>query len=152
MPFFTNRMKSKNFESLKKPKDYFVVKKGINGLGLFTKLPIKKKMKILEYVGEMITAEEANKRGGKYLFEISSRRTVDGKGRENLARYINHSCDPNCETEIDGSRIFAWSLKKDIEPNEELTYDYGKEYFNEYIKPKGCNCSKCSKKKLKKSK
>lgn len=141
--------KTKNFESLKKTKEYFQVKKGINGLGLFAKKSLPKKKKILEYVGEMITAEEADKRGGKYLFEISSKRTIDGKGRENLARYINHSCDPNCETEIDGSRVFVWSLKNDIQQKDELTYDYGKEYFDEYIKPKGCRCKKCSIKKAK---
>jgi len=141
--------KTKNFESLKKTKEYFFVKKGVNGLGLFAKLPIKKKMKILEYVGEIITADEANTRGGKYLFELNSKKTIDGKTRENLARYINHSCSPNCESEIDGHRVFIWSLKEDIKEGEELCYDYGEEYFDEYIKPKGCGCAKCSKKKSK---
>lgn len=137
--------KNKNHESLKKTKEYFSVQKGINGLGLFAKLPINKKMKILEYFGEIIPVAEADRRGGKYLFEISSRRTIDGKERANVARYVNHSCDPNCEAETDGSKVFIWSIK-DINPKEELTYDYGKEYFDEYIKPKGCRCLKCSKK------
>lgn len=136
-------MVKKNFESLKEPLKYFRKKKGLNGIGLFAckRLPAKKK--ILEYVGEIITSKEADRRGGKYLFEISNRRTIDGKGRDNLARYINHSCDPNCETEIDGSRVFVWSLRS-IKDGEEITYDYGKEYFDEYIKPKGCRCLKCS--------
>lgn len=120
----------------------FNVKKGVNGLGLFTTTDWKKGDKMIEYVGEIISVEEADRRGGKYLFEINKRWTIDGKARENVARYINHSCSPNCETEVDGKKVFVYALKK-ITPGEEMTYDYGKEYFNEYIKPKGCRCPKC---------
>jgi SET domain-containing protein len=119
----------------------FKVKRGVNGLGLFTNVSWKKGDKLVEYIGEIITVEEADRRGGKYLFEIDNKRTIDGKSRSNVARYINHSCVPNCETEIDGKRVFVHAIKK-IVPGEELTYDYGKEYFNEYIKPKGCRCPK----------
>ncbi len=123
-------------------KKEFLVKRGLNGLGLYANTDIPKKKKFLEYVGEIIPADEADRRGGRYLFEVSKKWTVDGKSRENIARYINHSCAPNCETEIVGKRIFISSLR-DIKKGEELTYDYGKEYFNEFIKPKGCRCSKC---------
>ncbi|MEN9582412.1 MAG: hypothetical protein RL641_366 [Candidatus Parcubacteria bacterium] len=119
----------------------FKVKRGVNGLGLFSNVSWKKRDKIIEYIGEIISVEEADRRGGKYLFEIDSKRTIDGKSRKNLARYINHSCVPNCETEIDGKKVFVYALKK-IAPHDELTYDYGKEYFDEYIKPKGCGCPK----------
>jgi SET domain-containing protein len=119
----------------------FKVKKGVNGLGLFSTSSWKKGDKLIEYVGEIITVEEADRRGGKYLFELDKKYTVDGKSRSNIARYVNHSCVPNAEAEIDGKRIFVYALKK-IEPGDEVTYNYGKEYFDEYIKPKGCMCPK----------
>ncbi|HSE56753.1 MAG TPA: SET domain-containing protein [Candidatus Paceibacterota bacterium] len=120
------------------------VKRGINGLGLFTTKPIKKGTFIIEYVGEMLTADQANERGGQYLFEINSKWTVDGSSRKNLARYINHSCRPNCETDTNErtKRIFVTAIKN-IKEGEELFYDYGKEFWNDYIKPKGCRCEKC---------
>jgi len=119
-----------------------VVKRGINGLGLFAKSPIKKGDCIIEYVGEVITAAEANRRGGRYLFETSSNRHIDGTTRANTARYINHSCRANCEPDTVRGRVFIYA-KRAINPGEELCYDYGKEYWNEYIKPKGCLCPKC---------
>lgn len=124
------------------------VKKGINGLGLFTDIPIKKGEFVIEYFGEMLTADQANEKGGKYLFEISNRRTIDGTTRNNTARYINHSCRPNCETDIKKGRVFVFA-RRGIKEGEELTYDYGKDYWNEYIKPKGCLCEKCSEKRKK---
>jgi SET domain-containing protein len=124
----------------------FLVKRGLNGLGLYANTDFKKGEKILEYVGEIITVDEADRRGGKYLFELDEKWTIDGKSRDNIARYINHSCVPNCETEVDGKRVFVYTIKK-VTAGEELTYDYGKEYFKEYIAPKGCRCPKHAKKK-----
>ena len=115
------------------------VKKSTAGFGLFTQTPIKRGETVIEYTGEIITQEEANRRGGKYLFEINSRKTIDGKGRDNIARYINHSCRPNCEPEIRKGRVFI-EARRNIRPGEELTYDYGKEYADEYITPYGCRC------------
>lgn len=121
------------------------VKRGINGLGLFAKVPIKKGDCVIEYTGEVITAKEANKRGGRYLFETSANRHIDGTTRANTARYINHSCRANCEPDTVGGRVFISAIKH-ISPGDELCYDYGKEYWNEYIKPKGCLCPKCAEK------
>jgi SET domain-containing protein len=121
-----------------------VTKRSESGLGLYTKAPIEKAGFIIEYTGPILTRKEADKKGGKYLFETSSARYVDGSGRSNLARYINHSCKPNCEVEIMQGRVFIFS-KRAIPAGAELSYDYGKEYFNEYIKPLGCKCEKCSK-------
>ena len=92
----------------------------------------------------MISDAEANRRGGKYLFELNGKQTIDGKGRENLARYINHSCRPNCYPELNAAetRVFIYA-KRNIKPGEELTYDYGRDYFKRIIKPEGCRCSKC---------
>lgn len=118
------------------------VKRSSAGLGLFATQLIKKGSFIIEYIGEVIDLKEANKRGGKYLFETSSNRYIDGKERKNIARYINHSCKQNCEVEIRRGRILVFA-KRDIQPGEELHYDYGKEYFDQHIKPHGCRCRTC---------
>lgn len=120
------------------------VKKSPAGLGLYADEQIKKGSFIIEYYGPIITQEEANKRGGKYLFEINTKRVVNGAPRYNTARYINHSCRPNAESRITKNKVFIYSIKN-IKPGEQLSYDYGKEYFNEHIKPYGCMCSKCKK-------
>lgn len=121
------------------------IKKGLNGLGLFTMVPMKKGDCIIEYVGPILaTEEEVNERGGRYLFEVSKKKTIDGSVRSNTARYINHSCRPNCEVDIIKTRVFIYA-KRAIKAGEELSYDYGKDFWNEYIKPKGCRCKKCSK-------
>ena len=118
------------------------VKKSKTGLGLYTNEPIKRREFIIEYFGPVLTEKQANERGGKYLFATSDKRFIDGTLRENTARYINHSCEPNCEIEIFRGRIYVFSKKK-IEAGEELTYDYGEEYFDEHIKPYGCRCRTC---------
>ena len=128
-------------------KSQLKVKRGVNGLGLFTFGPIKKSDYIIEYFGPLLNDEQVQERGGKYLFEIRKNKTIDGTDRKNIARYINHSCRPNCEVEIKKERVLIYA-KRGIQPEEELNYDYGKEYWNEYIKPKGCRCAKCKEKEL----
>lgn len=120
------------------------VKRSSAGLGLFATETFEKGELVIEYVGETISEEEANKRGGKYLFELNDNWTIDGKGRENIARYINHSCKPNCYPELseDETQVFIYAKRK-ITPDEELTYNYGNYYFNQVIKPLGCRCEKC---------
>lgn len=118
------------------------VKKSKTGLGLFAVKTFQKGDFIVEYTGERISSEEADRRGGKYLFEVDRHITIDGKGRENTARYINHSCRPNCEAENDEGQIYIYSTQK-IKKGEEIFYDYGKEYFDDFIKPIGCRCSVC---------
>lgn len=123
----------------------YAVRRSSAGLGLFATQEYKKGSFIIEYTGELISTKEADRRGGKYLFTLTDAKTIDGKGRENIARYINHSCRPNAEAEVDEDeekiRIFA---RKKIMPGEEITYDYGKEYVDEHIKPYGCRCAKCA--------
>lgn len=127
------------------PKD-ISVKRGINGLGLFTNVPMKKGDCIIEYVGEIIDDKEANNRGGRYLFQTSKNRHIDGTTRTNTARYANHSCRPNAEVDIIRGRVFIYAKRKIVE-GEEILYDYGKEYWDEHIKPKSCRCEKCVEKK-----
>lgn len=125
-----------------------LVKRGVDGLGLFANKPYKKGEEIIEYTGETITTNEGNRRGGKYLFELNEQWMIDGKDRSNIARYINHSCCPNAYPELSQDetqvKIFA---KKNICVGDEITYHYGPQYFKLVIKPKGCRCKKCTTKK-----
>lgn len=122
------------------------VKRSSAGLGLFAGEDIKKDQCVIEYTGERITEDEANKRGGRYLFEVTDTLVIDGKGRDNKARYINHSCKPNAEAEHNENddRIYIRACKK-IKNGEEVTYHYGKEYMKEIINKEGCLCASCRK-------
>lgn len=122
----------------------YVVRRSSAGLGLFAAAPFAKGDLVIEYTGEVISDDEAQRRGGKYLFELNDKWTIDGKGRHNIARYINHSCKPNCEPELndDETKVFIYAKRK-ITPGEELTYNYGSDYFKRVIKPLGCRCTKC---------
>ena len=114
------------------------------GLGLFAEEDIPKDQLIIEYTGERISEDEANERGGQYLFTVTDELVIDGKGRENTARYINHACRPNAEAEHDedDDRIYIRAKKK-ITQGEEITYHYGKDFFDRIIKKKGCQCATC---------
>lgn len=118
------------------------VRRAKAGLGLFANVPFKRGDRIVEYTGEIITTEEANRRGGKYLFAINSRWYIDGKGRENVARYVNHSCVPNAEARGTGKKVFVYALRT-IHPGDEIAYNYGEEYVDAFIKPLGCRCNLC---------
>jgi SET domain-containing protein len=115
------------------------------GLGLFALKTIKKGEFIAYYRGRRITNEEADRLWTKYLFELNSRWTIDGSNRSNVARYINHSCRPNAETDVKKHKILITAIKT-IQPGDEITYNYGRAYFNAFIKPKGCICIACKKK------
>jgi uncharacterized protein len=116
---------------------------GTVGKGLFSTRDIKPETCLLEYLGERISNEEADIRSeNEYLFEVNDKVTIDGSGIDNLARYVNHSCDPNIQAEIEGDRIFYFSAHP-IAKGEELTIDYGQEHWDEHIKPNGCRCAHC---------
>lgn len=124
-------------------KSRLVVKRSFAGMGLFTREPIKKGKFIIEYTGKKLTSAQADKKGGKYLFIVNKHAVIDGFGRDNLARYANHSCKPNSEIDVKRGRVLLFA-KRAIKVGEEITYDYGEEYFNEIIKPKGCLCGACN--------
>lgn len=132
----------------RRSRHHFAVKKSSAGLGLFAASPIKRGQFVIEYWGKIITDDEAEKKGGKYLFDIADTKyTIDGTTRANRARYINHSCKPNCEAILDGRRVFIYA-RKGIKPGEELSYDYGKEYYDEMVEEnKGCRCGHHGKRK-----
>ena len=119
------------------------VKRSRAGLGLYTLSPIRKGACIIEYQGKVLTKEEDDNSNSLYLFLVSKKKTIDGAARTNTARYINHSCRPNCEIMINKERVWVMA-KRTIKAGEELSYDYDTDYFNDYIKPKGCKCLKCS--------
>lgn len=123
-------------------------KKGA-GFGLKTEDDIRRGAFVIEYYGPILKVDDADQKGGKYLFELNDKYIVDGTPRYNLARYINHSCRPNCETDTIGRRVYVYA-KRNIKKGEELTYDYGKEYFNDFIKKLGCKCIKCTEKRKRK--
>ena len=121
------------------------IARSTTGLGLFATKPISKGDFIIKYWGRRLPNKVADDLDNRYLFEISSRWTVDGSTRRNVARYINHSCRPNAETDIVKGEILISAIKN-IAPGDEITYDYGKDHFNGFIKPKGCRCDKCAEK------
>ena len=125
-------------------KKNYVVKRATTGLGLFAIDAIPAHKRIIEYVGRLISNEEVEKRSGKYFFGVNTKWSIDGSARSNLARYINHSCKPNAEAFISGHRIWVWS-KRRIKAGEEITIDYGQEYFADHIEPVGCKCDVCRK-------
>ena len=122
------------------------------GLGLFATKPIKKGTKIVRYFGPLLDSkkEKDDAIENKYLFELTNRWTIDGSVRKNIARYINHACRPNAESDVHPSkRKVVIRAIKNIEPGDEINYDYGTEYFKAYIKPIGCKCAACEKKRKK---
>lgn len=124
------------------PKTAYVVKRSSAGLGLFAATDIPRGACLIEYVGRVLDKDEEYTITSQYLFEVHARMTIDGKARSNTARYINHSCRGNSEPIIYKNRVWIFAKRK-ILAGEEITYDYGKEFWKEYIKPKGCRCEKC---------
>src|SRR5512141_550819 len=136
--------------SSKKP---YRVGRSRTGLGLFATKPIKKGAKIIRYFGPLLDSRKKKDDAieNKYLFELNNRWTIDGSVRENIARYINHACKPNAECDVNPrKRKVVIRAIKNIEPGEEINYDYGTDYFKAYLKPIGCKCDACEKKRRKK--
>ncbi len=104
---------------------------GIHGHGVYATRSIQKGTRIIEYLGERITHAEADRRyerkgeddGHTFLFIASQRTVIDAGVHGNAARFINHSCAPNCETVIENGRVFIEAIRR-IKPGEELGYDY----------------------------
>ena len=111
---------------------YTVRRSRIHGSGVYAARDIPKGTRIVEYLGDRISHAEADERyeakgqddGHTFLFVVSSKVVIDAGVGGNEARFINHSCAPNCETVIEGGRVFIEALR-DIGPGEELGYEYG---------------------------
>jgi len=136
--------------SSKKP---YRVGRSRTGLGLFATKPIKKGTKIVRYFGPLLDSRKKKDDAieNKYLFELNGRWTIDGSVRKNIARYINHACKPNAESDVKPrKRKVVIRAIKNISPGEEINYDYGTDYFKAYLKPIGCKCDACEKRRKKK--
>ena len=135
------------------PRRPFHIGRSLTGFGLFATRPIKKYARIVEYKGPILDvedAERAERRGNRYLYEISKHRTIDGTPRSNVARYANHSCNPNAESVVWRGRVFIKALRT-IKPGEEIVYDYGTDYLKNVIGRSNCKCSRCRRRRAKRA-
>jgi SET domain-containing protein len=104
---------------------------GIHGRGVYARLPLHEDETVCEYKGERIGEAEVARRypedmhglNHTFVFGVEDEVNIDGGSKGNIARWINHSCDPNCDTFEEDKRIFVRAIR-DIRPGEELTYDY----------------------------
>ena len=123
---------------------YKVKKSNIDKRGLCASKDIKPGIKVIEYIGKLITKKEAQQNSkfdnskDIYLFNINEKYDLDGDFKWNTARLINHSCNPNCEVEGEGLKLWISSIRE-IKKDEELTYDYGFGYDQDY-KQFPCKC------------
>ncbi len=105
----------------------WIGKSHISGKGLFAAQEIKKGTRIIRYIGSKIPKGESVERlaqGNAYIFSFNDRYDIDGKTLKNKARYINHSCDPNCDVLITKRSIWIIALRN-IQEGEDLSYNYG---------------------------
>ena len=128
---------------------YKIKKSKIDNRGLYAATDIKKNTKIIEYKGKIITVKETETNPkfdndkAIYLFNLNKKYDLDGDFKYNTARLINHSCDPNCEVDGVGLKLWIYAVK-DIKKNEELTYDYGFSFDKDYKDfPCRCGAKKC---------
>lgn len=112
------------------------------GSGLFASRIFEKGDFIVSYTGQKISSREADLSKSRYLFELDDEWTIDGETLSNIGRYINHACSPNAEAEIHDEEILIIATRA-IQMGEEITIDYGDEYFDEFIRPTGCKCESC---------
>ena len=128
---------------------YKIKNSKIDNKGLYASQSIKNRTKIVEYKGKIITKKQVEDNpkfdNGKaiYLFDLNKKYDLDGDFKFNIARLINHSCDPNCEVYGSGLKVWVYAIK-DIKKGEEFSYDYGfsfDEDFRNY--PCKCGSKKC---------
>jgi hypothetical protein len=123
---------------------YKIKKSNIDNKGLYATKNIKSGKVVINYKGKLITKKETDTNPkfdndkAIYLFNLNSRYDLDGDFKYNDARLINHSCDPNCEVEGKGLKLWITAIK-DIKKGEELSYDYGFGYDEDY-KQFVCKC------------
>ena len=114
------------------PRRLQVRRSGVHGKGVFALVDIPRGERIIEYTGELISWDEAQRRhphdpqdpNHTFYFHIDDQHVIDANVGGNASRWINHACDTNCEADEHDGRVFIKALR-DIEPGEELFYDYG---------------------------
>jgi hypothetical protein len=118
----------------------------IHGVGGFAKTDIAAGTRVIEYVGEKITKAESLRRcesANEYIFSLDETRDLDGNVPWNPARYLNHSCDPNCEAEPDGGRIWIVA-RRGIRSGQEITFNYGYDLQDYREHPCRCGATDCA--------
>ncbi len=118
-----------------------VRRSSIHGFGVFALRLIRKGSRVIEYKGMRISHEEADDRFGEeqansphtMLFTVNDEIVIDGTRKGNSARWINHSCDPNCDTDDENDRIFIDAIR-DIKKGEEIRYDYNLQLSERHTK------------------
>ena len=132
---------------------WIVKKSKVHGTGVFANHDTPKNTKIIQYIGDKVTKSEGDRRsaerikkylnrkneGSVYIFELNKRYDIDGSPLYNKARYINHSCNPNCEVEIIKNEIWISSIKS-IKKGNELNYDYGYPFDEDDFSDHICKC------------
>jgi uncharacterized protein len=117
----------------------------IHGTGGFARVNIPAGTRLIEYVGEKITKVESLRRceaNNEYIFTIDDEHDLDGNVSWNPARFINHTCAPNCEAEWDENRIWILALR-DIPEGEELSFNYGYDLEDYREHPCRCGAAEC---------
>ena len=117
----------------------------IHGLGGFAKSDIPVGSRVIEYLGEKISKQESLQRceqNNEYVFMLSEREDLDGNVEWNPARFINHSCSPNCEALLENERIWIVSVC-DIKQGDEITFNYGFDLEDYRDYPCHCGSSNC---------
>ena len=128
---------------------YKIKRSKIDNKGLYANCDIKDRTKIIEYKGKIVSKKyvENNSKFDNekaiYLFNINKKYDLDGDFKYNTARLINHSCDPNCEVYGTGLKVWVYAIR-DIRKGEELSYDYGFGFDQDYKDfPCRCGSSNC---------
>lgn len=117
----------------------------IEGSGGFAARLIREGETIVEYIGERISKEESLRRcaaGNNYIFHLTDTTDLDGSIEANTAQFINHSCAPNAEAQLDGDRIWIVALR-DIAPGEEISFNYGYDLEDFREHPCACRAPNC---------
>lgn len=117
----------------------------IHGTGAFARLEIPVGTRTIEYVGEVVSKQESLSRcqaNNEYIFSLDDQRDLDGNVRWNPARFINHSCEPNCEAELEDGRIYIIARRR-IAAGEEVTFNYGYSLVDYRDYPCRCGAAGC---------
>jgi SET domain-containing protein len=124
---------------------YEVKPSGIHGMGIFARAVIPAETRILEYVGERISKKESlrrRKENNFFVFVVTNKFDLDGAVDWNPARFINHSCAPNCEARMEDERIWVYAVRE-LRAGEELTFNYGYDLQDYEEHPCRCGAPEC---------
>lgn len=117
----------------------------IHGMGGFARRPLRAGERVIEYLGEKISKAESLRRcemNNQYIFSLDVETDLDGNFPRNPARWLNHSCAPNCEAVLEAGRIWIVALRE-IQPGEEITFNYNYDLEDYRDHPCRCGAENC---------